>query len=216
MAKRIIDSKTYNTETAARLASAAQRYDEPAKFDELYQTRHGAYFRYYGDWASSDHNGPLEEIQPLTPQQAQIWIEQNASTDLYEKHFGEQPEAGESESRITLRVPDRLKNRIEALAEANGKSLNAWMMRCLEGCAGHEVGLRPLVRRGYKFTGPNADRNKYIYGLFRLGENLELLGTACGITLPEVEQIVAEGNGGTMPTVFFDSGGDMVKIPPSE
>lgn len=62
-------------------------------------------------------------------------MEAHASTQLIEKHFGEQPEAGESESRITVRIPDSLKSRIEALAAENKQSLNAWIMRCLETCA---------------------------------------------------------------------------------
>ena len=75
------------------------------------------------------------EIRPLSPAEAQAWMERNASADLIEAHFGEQPEAGEAESRLTVRIPDKLKERIEALAAANKQSLNAWIMRCLESCA---------------------------------------------------------------------------------
>ena len=63
-------------------------------------------------------------------------MERNASPDLIEAHFGEQPEAGEAESRLTVRIPDKLKDRVEALATANKQSVNAWIMRCLESCAG--------------------------------------------------------------------------------
>lgn len=218
MAKRIIDGKTYNTETATRLAVVNQHPQDQAQFDELYQTRHGAYFRYYGDWASSDHNGPLEEIEPLTPPEAQQWMEKHAGAALLEKHFGEQPEAGESESRITLRLPDTLKMQIESIATAHKQSLNAWIMRCVEGCALHQAEgkLKPLLQRGYKYSGPNAERDRYLFGLFRLGARLDLLGTACGLTLPQVEHVISEGNGGKMPTVFFDSGGDILRLPPTE
>ena len=206
MAKRIIDGKTYNTETSTRIETAGQYPEDQARFDELYQTRHGAYFRYHGDYlATNPVTGFDETIEPLTPPEAQKWMEQHASAGLIEKHFGEQPEAGEAESRITVRIPDALKNRIEAMAAANKQSLNAWIMRCVEGCALHqaESPLKPVVRRGHKFTGPHADRNSHIYGLFRQGAHLDLLASACGLTLPEAEQVIAEGNGGKLPSVYF-------------
>jgi predicted HicB family RNase H-like nuclease len=140
MTKRIIDGKTYNTETATLVAEAATDPYEPSEFDELYQTRHGAYFRHYGDWARVDHTGTVSYVEPLTPAEAQAWMEKHAWAELLEKHFGEQPEAGESESRITLRIPDALKSRIEEMASANNQSLNAWIMRCLESCAKRQAG----------------------------------------------------------------------------
>jgi hypothetical protein len=220
MAKRIIDGKTYNTETATRIAAAEQYPEDRARFDELYQTRHGAYFRYHGDYSATDPTtGFLEVVEPLTPPEAQKWMERHASAGLIEKHFGEQPEAGEAESRVTVRIPDALKTGIEAVAAANKQSLNAWIMRCVEGCAMHQAESPPkprVVRRGYKFTGPDADRNSYIYGLFRLGARIDLLASACGLTLPEAEQIVAEGNGGTLPSIYFDGNGDVARPPAPE
>jgi hypothetical protein len=123
--KRIIGGKTYNTETATRVAEVD--YWGGDNFDELYQTRFGAYFRYSGDEDQA-------ALVPLTPSEAQEWMERGGEIDLIEKHFGIQPEAGSSESRVTLRIPDTLKSRIEALATGNGQSLNAWIMRCLEHC----------------------------------------------------------------------------------
>lgn len=219
MAKRIIDGKTYNTETATRIAAVEQPPEDQGLFDELYQTRHGAYFRYHGDYSATDPaTGFLETVEPLTPSEAQKWMELHALADLIEKHFGEQPEAGEAESRVTVRIPDALKNRIEAMAVANKQSLNAWIMRCVESCAMHqaESPLKPLVQRGHKFTGPDADRNSHIYGLFRLGVPLDRLASACGLTLPEAEQIIAEGNGGKLPSVYFDGSGDFVRLPAPE
>lgn len=122
--KRIIDGKTYNTETSTKIDAEWQHPQSPT-FNDLYQTRHGAYFRSYGD-------DEIWQLQPLTPQQAQAWMESHSDPELLEQHFGEQPEAGESESRLTVRIPDALKVRIEAAAETNNQSLNAWIMRCLE------------------------------------------------------------------------------------
>ena len=139
MSKRIIDGKTYNTETATRLAAEAFA-QQSGEFDELYQTRHGAYFRHHGDWGATDHAGELDvTIDPLTPPEAQKWMEKHGFVLLIEKHFGEQPEAGEAESRITLRIPDVLKGQIEDLALKNKQSLNAWIMRCVESCASLQI-----------------------------------------------------------------------------
>jgi len=137
MSKRIIDGKTYNTETATRLAKEVfAPTGFGGEFDDLYQTRHGVYFRHHGNWGSVGPSGePLEIINPLSPHEAQKWMEEHEFTTLLEKHFGPQPEAGEAESRITLRIPDALKNQIENLASKNRQSLNAWIMRCVENCA---------------------------------------------------------------------------------
>ncbi len=140
--KRIIEGKTYNTETATCVAKAYQHPQDDYNFNELYQTRHGAYFMHYGDLSRGADDHGFMEIRPLTPAGAQTWMEEHASTDLLEAHFGEQPEAGESESRLTVRIPDKLKERVEASAAANKQSVNAWIMRCLESCAGHSDRLR--------------------------------------------------------------------------
>ena len=64
--KRIIGGKTYNTETATLVAGGSD--DHAVHFDELYQTRHGAYFRY---------SGHVDELvlKPLSPTEARAWME---------------------------------------------------------------------------------------------------------------------------------------------
>lgn len=131
--KRIIDGKTYNTETATRVGGASEDPYHPGEFDLLYQTRHGAFFRHYG--GMTNQGDDFEVLKPATPEEAKAWLEGHDLVDEIEALFGEQPEAGEAESRITVRIPDSLKARIEGLAAANKQSLNAWIMRCLETCA---------------------------------------------------------------------------------
>ena len=133
--KRIIDGKTYNTETATQIAGWGGGDGPYERGSYLYQSRFGAFFHYsYLEGASEDDH---ETIEPLTPEQARSWLEKNQSydPDLIEKLFGEMPEAGSGETKYTLRMPDSLKDRLAALAKANGQSLNAWMVRCLEACA---------------------------------------------------------------------------------
>lgn len=123
--KRIIAGKTYNTETAVLLdhCEVNDRGDEEA----LYKTRFGAYFKYV-----FLPNEPNEWIEPLDPQTAQKWMEEHCRAELIEAEFGEMPEAGDPEARITVRIPDTLRTRIAAIAESRDQSLNAWILRCLE------------------------------------------------------------------------------------
>ena len=133
--KRIIDGKTYNTETANQLAGWS---DDDGPFEQgsyLFQTRFGAFFLFsYLHGANEDD---FEKIEPLNPEQARDWLEKNQSyrVDLIEKLFGEMPEAGSGEVKYTLRMPEQFRDRLALLAKNNNQSLNAWIMRCLESCA---------------------------------------------------------------------------------
>lgn len=135
--KRIIEGKTYNTETATliegRNTGDERLYD---RGDYLYQTRFGAFFNYR--FLTGLDEQDYEIIEPFTPDQAREWMEENYGyqPDLIERLFGEMPEAGSGEVKFTLRMPESLRTRLAAKAEANKQSLNAWMVRCLEGCAG--------------------------------------------------------------------------------
>ena len=138
--KRIIDGKTYNTETAAQLASwsstnnpdTAQR---PEHGGILFQTRFGAYFVVQYDEGQDPWDDNYERLIPLEPEQAQRWAEKHCSADDVEALFGEMPEAGDAEAKLTLRMPDALRKRLVVLAESRKQSLNAWIVRCLESCA---------------------------------------------------------------------------------
>lgn len=142
--KRIIDGKTYNTETATLIA-AIDKDDHEAGYeggDYLYQTRFGAFFRF--SYLEEPGFGPddFESIEPLTPEQAREWLEKNEghNVDLIERLFGRMPEAGSGEIKYTLRMPESLRDRLAARARASEQSLNAWIIRCLETCAGAPAG----------------------------------------------------------------------------
>jgi predicted HicB family RNase H-like nuclease len=125
--KRIIDGKTYNTETAALLGEWEP--DLAPIMEALFKTRHGAYFLYVYRELEPD-----ESIEPLEPESAQKWMENHCRAELVEAEFGEMPEAGNSEARITLRIPETLRKRLVLVAEGRKQSLNAWIQRCLERC----------------------------------------------------------------------------------
>jgi hypothetical protein len=136
--KRIIDGKTYNTETATRIAGWADDNREVGPWDSgdfLYQNRHGAFFLYSYLDGADDHD--FDRIEPFTPDQAREWLEKNSSwnPELIEALFGDMPEAGSGEVKYTLRLPESLRDRLAIRAKANDQSLNAWIVRCLESCA---------------------------------------------------------------------------------
>jgi len=138
--KRIIEGKTYNTETATQLGYW-DGADTPL-VQALYQTRHGAFFLYSLDETKHTSDPRYEQITPREPHEAQKWMEQYCSAEALERVFGEMPEAGETEARFTLRLPETLRKRLAALAEERRQSLNAWILRCLEACATNAEGER--------------------------------------------------------------------------
>ncbi|MGB3246796.1 MAG: toxin-antitoxin system HicB family antitoxin [Sulfitobacter sp.] len=133
--KRIIDGKTYNTETATEIEGFEDFSGGSNSGDFLFQTRFGAFFRLHYYEGGDEHD--YTTITPLTPDKAREWLEEKVSwqPELIEKLFGEMPEAGSGEVKFTLRMPESLRDRISTHAEQNKQSLNAWMIRCLERCA---------------------------------------------------------------------------------
>lgn len=138
--KRIIEGKTYNTETATQVAGWTEDQGPWEYGDYLFQTRFGAFFRYH--FRESYDEDSYEKIEPLTPDEARQWLEKKASwqPELIENLFGEMPEAGSGEAKFTLRLPESLRNRLAAKADENKQSLNAWIVRCLERCASADNG----------------------------------------------------------------------------
>lgn len=133
--KRIIDGKTYNTETSTLIEGWDSDEGPWESGAHLYQNRFGAFFLF--SYLSAGDEDDYEKIEPFTPEQARSWLEKNRNwrTDLIESLFGLMPEAGSGEVKYTLRMPESLKDRLAARAKENGQSLNAWIVRCLEGCA---------------------------------------------------------------------------------
>jgi predicted HicB family RNase H-like nuclease len=124
--KRIINGKSYNTETSTLVHSVSARND--MVFDGLYQTKHGAFFLY---WYDEDREAG--GIKPMSDDDAQRWLEKHdADAVIIERYFGTFPEAGAAESRITLRLPGNLYNRVAASAAAANLSMNTYLMRLLE------------------------------------------------------------------------------------
>ena len=76
--KRIIDGKTYNTETATQITGERSDDGPYERGSFLYQTRFGAFFAYeYLDGSGEDD---FERIEPLTPEQARTWLKKTPGT----------------------------------------------------------------------------------------------------------------------------------------
>lgn len=81
-----------------------------------------------------DHDGEtVLEFGPVTDAEAQALLEKHAN-HLVEQYFGEMPEGGAAERRLTIRIPGNLADRLEAVAKSHGQSLNTYAMRCFERC----------------------------------------------------------------------------------
>ena len=96
--KQKINGKTYNTETAAKIASAKSKLGKsnPSFWDEtLYKTRRGNLFlRGEGGvltrWSVMVGKGRMGSgrLEALTPEEALAWCEQNhVSADVIAEHF---------------------------------------------------------------------------------------------------------------------------------
>jgi hypothetical protein len=80
------------------------------------------------------------------------------SADEGDETSADAPEAGADDAgqtRLTLRMPESLKARVEAAAAASGQSVNAWLVRAvsraLEGSSSR--GSKPRVMPGRRYSG---------------------------------------------------------------
>jgi hypothetical protein len=134
--RRIIEGTAYDTETA-ELIKSVQGHPEyaPEEAATLYRTRNGAFFL-WAQYVTPGYNVAVE-IVPLPDERAQKWLEDNAN-ELVEQYFGEMPEGGAAERRLTLRIPNNLAKRLEAISQSKEIPLNRYMNRCLERCAAED------------------------------------------------------------------------------
>lgn len=103
--RKIIDGRTYNTETAKELGNWYNMPDE-SDFtwceETLYRTTKAAYFLHGRGGPMSPYARSIgqnswtgsEEIVPLTEAEAREWAEQHLDAEEYEEIFGEAEEAG--------------------------------------------------------------------------------------------------------------------------
>lgn len=129
--KRIIDGKTYNIDTATKLAGGENGFGSLAWWG-LYRTRYDAFFK-----VVVEHDGEATQFTPLNDDEALELLQKHAPHRV-DECFGPFPEAGAAERRLTIRIPGNLAVRMEAAAQAKGLSLNSYAMRCFERDLGED------------------------------------------------------------------------------
>lgn len=151
--RRVIDGKTYNTETAdevCTLSGTANRTDFRYHDTSMYRTKGGAFFL-AGEggpmsmWAQAVEQNSWSSgkgIKPLTREEALSILEQENEQDAIEQYFGEMPEAAEEDGEVhpfALRLPAALKARAAHLAAGAGLSLNAWIVQAVTEATGKGI-----------------------------------------------------------------------------
>jgi predicted HicB family RNase H-like nuclease len=144
--KRVINGKTYNTDTSTLVAQ--YEYEDDKGYQtvaEVYQNRGGAFFIVHS-WTEpmpgSQFNEMIHKVllEESSREEMERLIDRGeVSIEIInEDALAVPPEAEAEEEPATtayLRLPPALKNRIEAAAKDDGLSLNAWAIRCFERCA---------------------------------------------------------------------------------
>jgi predicted HicB family RNase H-like nuclease len=140
--KRIIDGKTYNTDTATLVARAWWNDWERGNVEmqgDLYLTRGGAFFLVHTDPSNEDARAVFE---PMDREHVDRWLA-TGEVEVFDSTLFQEPEEAaaerEPEATVYLRVPRALKDRIEAEARDDEISLNSWVMRCVERCSSDRV-----------------------------------------------------------------------------
>jgi predicted HicB family RNase H-like nuclease len=142
--KRVIEGKTYNTDTATMIA----RYDyvDQNGYDTdvtVYQTKGGAFFAVH-EWEVIIHNVYDHDekktkvyVEALSRDEVQRLVEKENLEILNDRALTLPPEAvdePEKGATIYVRVPETLKAKVDEAAETAGVSTNAWALRCFESC----------------------------------------------------------------------------------
>src|SRR5262249_15270257 len=141
--KRIVDSVTYDTETATPLAQSTWERGGVEVTGVLYQTCVGAFFvhefwtkKIWIERLSQAEKRDYNEFIPLSATEAQAWITEG-EVEVIASPFKDPPEvAAEPDlcATIFIRVPASLKQRVDKAAEVAKLSGNVWAMKCVERC----------------------------------------------------------------------------------
>jgi predicted DNA binding CopG/RHH family protein len=133
--RRIKNGTAYDTDTGELIKEVGFSDTSPYEAASLYRTRNGAFFL-WAQYLTPGYNTETD-IFPLSDEDAQKWLEKHAD-NLVEQYFGEMPEGGAAEKRMTLRLPNNLATRIEEIAQAQKIPLSRYIRRCLERCAAED------------------------------------------------------------------------------
>jgi hypothetical protein len=142
--KRVIDGKSYNTDTATLLHEHVEEDElqengphgpNPYPFyQQLYRTRYGKFFLALRNESFLNHatgeNDLLDRIVPVEIDRAVKWMELYCNEKI--EQFVDVPEAGDPSTTLTLRMDKALKSSLNTASIAEGISMNVWCVRALE------------------------------------------------------------------------------------
>lgn len=140
--KRIIDGRTYNTETATLLGGFANsnRRDFHYYSEDLYRNAKGAYFLHGVGGPASKYSRGVgqnewagdERIVPMALDDAKKWAEEHLDAGEYDKAFGEPEEAAPGDLSTRSRVNVVLDTGLYAALKAHSASTGTPVSRLLD------------------------------------------------------------------------------------
>lgn len=92
----------------------------------------------------------------VTPSPADPWTDQSAASPPPGPVQGPIPGEDEATVRISLRLPEHLKNRVEQAAARDGVSINTWVIRAAAAAADSDTGRSAIgsaTSGGQRYTG---------------------------------------------------------------
>ncbi len=161
--RRIVEGKTYNTDTATTLGfithtetrqiAGPREPGAPPQFADveighttLYQALDGAFFL-VRTLSGDATQGVIHSFRPLPTSEAVVWAGQHRSKEIARAIADAAPQEGADAATMLLRLPLSLKSHAEAAAAQAGQSVSAWVMRAIERSlpAGAAGGGRPKL-----------------------------------------------------------------------
>lgn len=122
--RKVINGIAYDTETSTEVFAISSEHTHD--FWAVYQTRHGAFFK-----VRTAFDQEAWDFSALTDPEARALVEQYAN-HLVEQFFGEGPEYGAAERRLTLRMAIGLAKKVELAASIKKLTVSRYITRSLE------------------------------------------------------------------------------------
>ncbi len=138
---KIVRGKRYNTETAQLIGVYESNEPKDSDFwerEELYRKRTGEFFLVGKGGAMTEYGVPSingtgktgEALQPVTPEYASQWCEENLTADEYENVFGAVEEDG-SRSTACITLPSSLLNSLKTKAQQKNMTFSKYMEKII-------------------------------------------------------------------------------------
>ena len=136
--KRVIDGKTYNTDTSTIVGRYEYENQNGCDVEAtVYLNNGGAFFVLHHWEVGKDELARSKTyMEAMTREEIEKLVKDQDNFQIIDDEALQPPPEAEAESEpgatIYLRVPASLKKRVEEAAERQNSSTNAWTMRCIE------------------------------------------------------------------------------------